>query len=438
MNKFVNTLQNVLLPVANAMNRNRYIKAMKSGLSLSLPFIIVSSILTSVASLDFFDNLLGNSLMVQVRAFLAPTSTMSSSIIGLFVVVGISYYLAKDYKLSALHGAMTATVMFLITCPSTLTTEGGETIKNVLSLNYLGASAMFSAIICAIVGVELYRWAINHKLTVNLPDSVPSSIRDSFTSFIPAGFAMLFGLVVRQLFLMTPQGNLTDFFFYWIQKPMSGIVLSYPAMLLYGSLVNLFWFFGLHGQQMTKSVFKPFLIAANAENIEAVAAGLPLPNIINDSFARAFILYGYWISIPLLIAIYIFAKRHKRNDWRKIANVSLVPGLFNIYEPLMFGFPLVLNPFTLIPMLLTPLITTSVFYFLTVTNIIPICNGVTVPSTTPIFVAGAMMTNSFLAGAVQVLLLIPFTAMWYFFLKLQDKSERLTGIYNEEADNETE
>ena len=435
MNKmmgFVNKLQGFLMPIANAMHRNKYMKAIRNGCVLSLPFIMVGSILTSLASMPFLENVFGETLLGQIQDFLAPSSTMSSSILAVFIVIGIAYQLSKEYELNPLHGAMTSLVMFLILCP-TSAASGETVIKNVIGLDYIGSRAMATGIIVAIIGVELYNWAIKHKLRIKMPDSVPQAISDSFTSFIPAGICMIFALVVRQLFLMTAQGTLTDFIYYWVQRPLNGIALSFPSMLLYGLLVNLFWFFGMHGQSMVGSVFKPFLIAANAENLEALAAGTALPNIFTQTFARAFVIFGYWISIPLLLALYLYAKKHQRADWKQVMKISLIPGLFNIYEPLMFGLPLVLNPFALIPMLLTPVITCTSFYLLTLVGVVPVTTGITVPSTTPIGLAGILSTNSISGGVVSLLLVIPLTALWYFFLYIQDKSERETGVYTDKT-----
>lgn len=436
MNKFIDTLQRCLMPVASAMNKNRYIKAMRDGFVLSLPYTMVGSILTSLFSIPALEGILGGTVLGAIKDFVGPTSIWSNSIISLFVVIGIAYSLAKEYKVNPLHGAVTSLVMFLITCPNSMISAGGETVTNVLGFNFIGAKAIFTAMIMAILGVEVYKWAINHKLTIKLPDSVPASIQDSFTSFLPAGVAMLVALIIRQVFLFTPQGNITDFIFYWVQAPLTGLALSYPSMLIYGVGINLFWFFGLHGQTMIGSVFNPFLTASATENIEALAAGLPLPNLISKGFSSPFIAFGFWISVPLLLSLYLYTKKHKRSDWKEVMKISLVPGLFNIYEPLMFGLPLVLNPFALIPMLLTPIISCTIAYFATVAGIIPYATGIGLPITTPVFLSGVLATNSLMAGILQLLLMVPLTAMWYFFLSVQDRSEREAGIYIEEDESE--
>ena len=39
---------------------------------------------------------------------------------------------------------------------------------------------------------------------------------------------------------------------------------------------------------------------------------------------------------------------------KKLSKLALVPGIFGINEPIVFGLPLVLNPAMLIPFMLVP------------------------------------------------------------------------------------
>ncbi|TDW09481.1 hypothetical protein EDD63_1603 [Breznakia blatticola] len=63
MNKFVTTLQKILMPIANKMNKNNYIKAMRDGFMLALPFTMTGSILTALASMPFLSDILSASTL---------------------------------------------------------------------------------------------------------------------------------------------------------------------------------------------------------------------------------------------------------------------------------------------------------------------------------------------------------------------------------------
>lgn len=436
MEKFMTAVQKVLMPIANKLNSNRYINAIRDGFAAVLPYLMAGSILTSFLTIPILKQWFGEKTMDAINAFMYPASQFSYSIIAVFVVLGIAYNLTKSYSLDPLHGALVALVSFLINCPTVITTEGNISIDEVISMGYLGPTAIFTAMLMAILSVEVYRWAIEHKMGIKLPASVPKSIQNSFTAFFPAGLTMIVALIIRQVFTFTVQGNITDFIFYWVQKPLSGLALSFPCVVLQGLLCNIFWFFGLHGQTMVGSVFDPVMLAASAENVKALGAGLPIPNIFCDTFMCVWVYFGFWISVPLLGALWLFRK--KRKDWASIMKIAAIPGIFNIYEPLMFGMPLVLNPYLFIPMILTPVFTATVGYLGTISGICGMPTGIALPIVTPVFFAGVLGTNSIMAGVIQLLMMVPLTAMWYFFLTIQDRAERQSGIYVEEDEDAEE
>lgn len=437
MEKFMNFLQKILMPIANKLNANRYIRAMRDGFILSLPYTMVGSILVSLINIPALANIIPEGTLNAIKTFISPMSVYSNNIIAVFVVMGIAYSLGNYYKVNALHSAAVSLVVFLMQVPTSMTAaESGEVVANAISMDLIGPKAIFTAIFLAIISTEIYRWAVQHKLTIKLPDNVPASIQDSFTAFIPAGAAMLFGAVLCVVFASTPYNNMTTFIFTMFQAPLTKVTTGLGGTLIAGIFLNLFWFFGLHGQTMVSSVYRPFWDATAAENLAALEAGLPLPNLVNRSFVFCFVYLGFWIAIPLLIALFIYRK--KRKDWAEVAKIALIPGLFNIYEPLMFGLPLVLNPFMLIPLILTPIFSTLVGYFATVAGIIPYTTGIAMPMTTPIGIAGMLATNSITAGLIQIAMVPFLTAMWLFFLKMQDKAEREQGIYVEEEENAKE
>ncbi|MDQ0361798.1 PTS sugar transporter subunit IIC [Breznakia pachnodae] len=433
MNKLIEKLQKVLMPIANKLNKNTRILALRDGFMLSLPYTMVGSILTSLFSIPLLDDWMDPGMLSAIRDFVSPTNTFSNGILALIVCLGIAYSLSKRHGLIPLHGALTAVIAFLINIPIGVSVAPNGSSEYILNLSDIGSKSIMTAMLFAMVSVEVYRWAVNHKLTIKLPAGVPGSIQDSFTSFLPAGTAMLFAVIIRTIFLQTEWGDITTFIFYFVQSPLKSLGTTYPAMLIYGIFVNLCWFFGIHGQSLTGSVFGPLLKVTSAENLAALDAGQQLPNIVTSTFAKTWISYGAWIAIPLLIAIYFFRK--KRKDWAKIGKLGIAPGIFNIYEPLMFGIPLVLNPFMLVPMLLTPVITTTIGYFTTLIGLIPYTTGIELPITIPIGISGILSNNSLLTGLLQLLTLIPLIGLWYLFLKVQYKSDMETGAYIEEDED---
>ena len=180
-------------------------------------------------------------------------------------------------------------------------------------------------------------------------------------------------------------------------------------MVLY-VIIMLFWCVGIHGNNMVSAVKEAIFTPMIVENMEAFAKGKEAPNAINMTMMQVF---GEWggsgVTLALVIAIFIFSKRE---DNRAIATLSVVPGLFNINETMVFGIPLVLNPILDIPFIFTPVVTVLVGYILTV---IGFCPKVVVqaPWTCPPVLFGFLATGGNIMGAVSQLIVFVIAVVIY-------------------------
>ncbi|HGU9782227.1 TPA: O-acetylserine/cysteine exporter [Escherichia coli] len=107
--------------------------------------------------------------------------------------------------------------------------------------------------------------------------------------------------------------------------------------------------------------------------------GAPYPitwTSINDAFANC---GGSGMTLGLLLAIFIASKRA---EYRDLAKMSFIPGIFNINEPIMFGLPIVLNPIMMVPFIMVPIVNCAIGYFFVSMEIIPPV-AYAVPWTTP-------------------------------------------------------
>lgn len=79
------------------------------------------------------------------------------------------------------------------------------------------------------------------------------------------------------------------------------------------------------------------------------------------------LLGGTGAILPFLIAIFWGSKR---KDYRNVAKLGLLPSFFNISEPIMFGMPVVMNPFFAVPFLFVPIINLAIAYPLTALGLV--------------------------------------------------------------------
>ncbi len=59
------------------------------------------------------------------------------------------------------------------------------------------------------------------------------------------------------------------------------------------------------------------------------------------------------------------AMRSRSRQLKSVAKIGLLPSLFNINEPILFGFPVIMNPVFLLPFLFVPLINACIAWYLT-------------------------------------------------------------------------
>ena len=268
----------------------------------------------------------------------------------------------------------------------------------------------------------IYKQVIKRNLVIKMPESVPEMVTDSFNSLIPACISVLVFFVVYIIMSNTSYGTLNNLVYAFVQKPITALAGNLISFIFSGLLCNLFWFFGLHGNNLVyNSVLSPIFKALSLENLNAFNANLPIPNMLSEEFAFYFGGFnGSFIAYPVLICIFLFFRHRK--ELREMGKVALIPGIFSIYEPLVFGLPLMLNPIYLIPMLLTPVIDTLIAVFFMSTGLCGFCTGVTVPWTCPMIISGIITTNSLMGGVVQLIQIIATTALWYVFMKVACKA----------------
>lgn len=417
MNKVMEFLERWLLPVAEKLNNNRYLTALRDGFMVALPVIIFGSIFVVIANFPFLDRLLGEEAYAAYQNALGPASAATLSLMGLFVIVGIGYKLTEHYGGQAIYGGVVAIASFLILTPQTV-----EKVTGAIPTSSLGAQGLFLGIFTAIISAELYRFFVNKNWVIKMPAGVPEAVSRSFSSLIPIGLTLTVFLLVRILFSYTPYETVQNFIYTVIQQPLTKLGSGLGATIVAVILIQIFWFFGLHGQIIVNTVFDPIWYALNNENFQAFQAGRELPNVITKQFIDTFLvgMGGSGMTLAVVILIFLIGRSRQVKELGKLGGP---PGIFNVNEPITFGLPIILNPLALIPWILAPVVVTVITYFAMASGLVPKPAGIIVPWTTPIGISGFLATGNAWQGAVlQIFNLLVVMAIWWPFLKIIDKS----------------
>lgn len=416
MNGFMDKLSEKIMPLANWLGDNRYLMVLRDSFMLAFPLTMFGSIIVVINNLPFFNddtkgmlsNLLGN----------GQNATMS--IMTVFVTFGIGYYLSQSYDVEGIFGGAVAFSSFLILTPFFMSTESGETVSGVLSLDRLGAKGMFLGMIAAFVAAEIYCRVTKRGWQIRMPDGVPPAVTKSFAAMIPAILTLTVFLVINGVMVGAFNANLHDVIYDVIQKPLTGLGSSLPATLVSIFFIQFLWFFGLHGQIIVNSVMDPIWNTLMLDNLEAYKAGDTLPHIVTKPFMETFTV-GLGGSGMTLAVVIILAFLMKKKQYTDIGRLALGPGIFNVNEPVIFGLPIVLNATILIPWVLAPIVVTTLNYLVMAAGIVPAPTGVSVPWTVPIIASGVLATNSWLGGLLQVIDFLIVGMIWLPFLRALDK-----------------
>lgn len=417
MNNFIDKLAESLTPFAAKLGNNRYLTVLRDAFMLAFPLTMFGSIVVVFNNLPFFPDELKGTL----GTLLGNGQNATMSILTVFVAFGIGYYLTKSYDEDGVFGGVVALASFLILTPFNFLTAEGTEVAGALTTDRLGAKGMFVGMLAAFLATEIYVRITKKEIKITMPDGVPDAVSRSFSALIPAISTLTVILLINAAVVGLFNTNLHDVIYTFIQQPLTGLGSSLPATLLALFLTQILWFFGLHGQVIINSVLEPIWQTLSLENLAAYEAGQELPHIITKSFMDTFTVSLGGTGMTLMVVI-LMAFVMKSKQLKEIGKLGLGPGIFNVNEPVIFGLPIVLNASMVIPWVLTPLVVTVFNYFMMASGIFPATTGVVVPWTMPIFFSGMMATNSIMGGILQLIDVVIVAAIWFPFLKVQDKA----------------
>lgn len=426
MNSILDNLQNFLVPLSQKINENKVLQGISRGFAALLPIIMVGAIFSLLASLNIeaYQSFITST---GLKSIFAVPASFTTDMLAVYAVFLIGYCEAKLIDIDdAVTSGSIALMVFLILTPlgvSGTDADSGVVVKvaAAVSTGYLGSKGLFTAMILGIVIPRIHKLFIKYNIGIKMPDSVPPMITKSFSAMIPAMVIALVAAIIKVAVPATGFASVTDMIYGVLKAPLAALTASpftYAILLL---VCNLLWFFGIHGG-MVASAFRETLYAtATLENLAAYTAGETIPNILTS---------GAWLSIGniggsacaigLCLCIALFAKSER---YKALNKVSLAAGLCGISEPMVFGFPMVLNPILFIPMLLAPTVTLFLGYFAMKLGLVPYMIGTSVPNGTPVLLSGFIAFGSWKGVVLQLVLIAASTAIYYPFFKMCDREE---------------
>lgn len=406
MNKFFEIVEKVLMPPMAKLSEQRHLRAVRDGIISTMALIIVGSFFLVIAfpPIPALAKLVEPHIGTILIAFRLTVGLMA-----LYASYGIGHSLAKSYKLDAVSGGVLAMAAFVLTIvPVSVEGHGW-----VLPMANAGGAGMFVAIIMSIFAVEVLRFLQKRNIMFKMPEGVPDSVARSFEALIPAAVIITVIWVVRHLIGFDLQAFIMNLF-----KPLVVAGNTLPGVLVPIFLITILWTAGIHGVSVVGSIARPIWLVLLDQNVQAVADGAAIPNIAPEPFFQWFVWIGGSGATIALVFWMIFSKS---SYLKSIGRASLIPGICNINEPVVFGVPIMLNPMLAIPFIVGPLITGTISYIAMALNLVG-RPYILAPWTLPAPIGAYLATGGDLRAVLLVLINIAIMMVIYYpFFKAYEK-----------------
>ena len=396
-----------------------FVRAIVNGMVAALPVTMVGSISLVVYLFCSDGGLTQHALIPFLKPWaqdLALVNSLSMGIVAVYIIIafGAEYAEIKGFnKTTGAVGAFFAFMLLNYNAVGQLAKTGASAFES----TYWGGAGLITAMIAGAIAINIIDFCYKKNIVIKLPDSVPPAISDSFSAIIPYFFITLVCWGIRTLaginipsavgeILMPLIGNADNVFVYSFQQFMSALL----------------WICGLHGDNITGAVTNVFLNQWLAENNAAYMAHTAvkdLPYVWTPNLCRL----SQWVSSCWPILVYMFMSSKKLPHLKPLGLICLPPAVFCIIEPIMFGLPVVMNGFLLIPFILTHTLTGALTYWLTKIGFVGKMY-MSLPWATPSPILGYLSAGGSIGGFIVVFINFAIgMVIFYPFWKAYEKAE---------------
>lgn len=425
------------LSLAQWMGSQIHLRTMRDAFIMLIPFLVLSGMMILINNVvinpgGILSGIVADTTLSSWQTVGNKVVNGTMNILGMLIGQVFSYNLARNRQFAnPLMAALVAVSCLFVLMPvlNAFTPEGATAevmIKSAAPYALLGTSGTFVALVCGGLATELFiRISKNKRLQIRIEGNVPPAVIQSFNTLFAVMITVLLFAFVSYLMVVVAGVELHELINMVIQKPLLGLATSLPAYILIDIINNFVFSLGINPGGITGAILEAPMLVAMQQNMDAWAAGREIPNIIvrpfSDLYGR---MGGTGITLCLIIAVFI---RSKRKELRSFSRTVMPTTLFNINEPVIFGFPIIFNPILMIPFTFIPSILYIIAYYATawgwVSKIV-----VFVPWSVPPLISGYLASGGdyrnvilqFILLVLGVLLYMPFLMLYEKVLNAQD------------------
>lgn len=417
--KFEKVIGKYLNPIANWMDKEVHLSAIKKAMVGLTPLLIIGSfclIPEAIPNMIGEDNAVSQWILANLDIIYIPYK-VGMALMSLYASAIMAYHMAKSYELDV-PGCLSMGIIAFLILSVDYTEDGG------ILTTYLGPKGLFTCMFGTLIAVELFRWCKKKNFTIKMPEAVPDFVSRSF-EMIPISVIIIGFFLIIRIFCTNVLGVLPPLIFTAILAPLVGSMDNPFAYMFLKMLHCLLFFFGIHPSVLSP-ITSPISTQFLAENIANYQAGLPMTHFFTPGPMSAF---GNFTGTGITGGLVIWCCLSKSDAIKKIGRVAFIPMLFGINEPILFGLPIVLNPIFFLPYVIGGGIISTVDAF-------AVKLGLLTPSffTPPyvgVFLEGYLTNLDWRSLVVNAIQLVLSLALYYPFFKMYERRFIEKEIENE-------
>ena len=322
-------LMEAILKVAEKLQTNRYMSAIRNAFTALLPITICGAFSVLFTSVICTPNEQGISLAnFEIFRWLenlnpmfdaAYYATLNFLTIGLVVLIAIE--LGKQYGIQQdMTLPLVALSCYVTLCATTMIVTNDQGISfdvaDVLAVKYTNAQGLFMAMISSILSGEIYiRLVKGGKMRISLPETVPSNVANAFNVLIP-GVVTIFIISGIYLFLSTiyyleqfgclPFQSTNHVITTMNTSSLIAVLLSYPILTMIGIIAVAFIILAILDKK--HAIKQDLDLHWNIDNLNQLPHPSHYPNhtietIFMIVFIIFFIIYALFFSSDLIIKV---------------------------------------------------------------------------------------------------------------------------------------
>lgn len=413
MKKFESFMEKYLTPIANKMDNQVHLSAVKKAMVAMTPLLLIGSfclIPEAIPNMIGENNPVSQWILANLDTIYIPYN-VGMALMSIYVSAIIAYHLANSYKIDVPGSISMAVIAFLMMAVD-YTEDGG------IMTTYLGPKGLFAAMFASLIAVELYRWCKKRKFTIKMSESVPDFVSRSFemipVSVITIGFFLIVRVVCVNGLHTLPPMIFTNLF-----APLVGSMDNPLSFTFLQTLSCLLFFFGIH-----PSVLSPISTQFLAENVAAFKAHEVIPHFYTGGSISAF---ANFTGTGVTFGLVFWCLLSKSKAQKQVGRVALIPALFGINEPILFGAPIVLNPIFFIPYVLCGGIIGTIPHWMMAAGLV--AKPLYTPPYVGVFLEGFLTNLDYMSIVANLIQLVLSIAIYYPFFKIYEKRE----LENEKA-----